>query len=243
MNTLRVLAAFVALLALGAPASAADLEPEIEKQALRLVELLEGMASIVKTAGTDCDKMGVDLGSWVEVNGEEIRALSRRMSTLSEEQNSALELKFKARVEVALEGFMAAGQCAANPKVSAALQAIGPESGGATEPQPLDETPLSDEIKAKAERVVVLMESLGQTITAAKGDCDVLGDTLSTFLDKKGQELDALIAEMEALSPQASEALDREFNDRIMQAVSKFEGLGKCIDNPKVEAAMKKLPM
>lgn len=233
----------ISLFAFVSTAYAEELDPELEKQALRLVELMESMSVAVSSAGGDCEKMGTELTTWVETNGEEIRALSRRMSTLSEEQNSALEVKFKARVEAALEGFMAAGQCMNTPKVTAALQAIGPESSGSTEPQPVDEVPLNEETKKKAERVVSIMESLGQTITDAQGDCNVLGDTLAAFLEKNGQELDGLIAEMEALSPQASEALDKEFNDRIMLAVTKFEGLGKCIDNPKVEAAMKKLPM
>ncbi len=204
---------------------------------------MEGMGAVVKGAGSDCQKMGADLSVWVAANGEEIRTLSRQMSTLSEEENTALEVKFKPRVDAALEGFMAAGQCMATPEVTQALQAISPEPNASDDSAPKPTGEVSAEVRAKAERVVVIMEELGQTVSVAKGDCDVMGDTLTAFLSKNGQELDSLIAEMEAISPEVSEALDKEFDDRIMKAVGSFEALGQCMENPKVEAAMKKLPM
>ena len=91
----------------------------------------------------------------------------------------------------------------------------------------------------QAERAVVMMEEIATIIDTNKDKCDAMGDQLSAYLDKNGDELKKLKAAGKSVSDEQKKAFSEKYKARMQAVISKMAtGLRNCGKNAKVNAAM-----
>jgi hypothetical protein len=100
--------------------------PHDDAMAQRTLALAESAAALVEADDGNCDKMGEDLGHFIDTKSAEIHAIIAWGTKLSRAERRALMTKYKSRLEP-LEGKLRNGltPCLENAKVVAALRKLG----------------------------------------------------------------------------------------------------------------------
>ncbi len=91
----------------------------------KLISYMEEMGSIMDKNKDDCGKMGEELEKFTKANGEEIKALSKKLNDKSEADQKKAEEKYKERLEKAMGQIMGGVmKCMDNEKVGKALEVM-----------------------------------------------------------------------------------------------------------------------
>ena len=78
-------------------------------------------------------------------------------------------------------------------------------------------------------------------VDANKDNCDVMGDKLTAYMDKNGEQLKQLKAAGKNLTDAQKKAFTEKYQERMKVVGSKMmPGMQKCSGNAKVVAVMKK---
>lgn len=91
-----------------------------------------------------------------------------------------------------------------------------------------------------AEKMVTMMEQMGNAVEAAGDDCGKMADGVSAVMNK--YDLAALKASAEKMKADKAKAEEmmKKYGDRMNKAMPKFMGMMKCADDPKMKALEEK---
>lgn len=92
-----------------------------------------------------------------------------------------------------------------------------------------------------AEKMVTMMEDLGNAIEKAGDDCGKMADAVEGV--SKKYDLKAMKAEAEKLKGDEAQAkkLEEKYGPRMQKVMPKLMGMMKCADDPKMKAVSEKL--
>jgi len=92
-----------------------------------------------------------------------------------------------------------------------------------------------------AEKMVTMMEDLGNAIEKAGDDCGKMADAVEGV--SKKYDLKAMKAEAEKLKGDKDQAkkLEEKYGARMQKVMPKLMGMMKCADDPKMKAVSEKL--
>lgn len=94
---------------------------------------------------------------------------------------------------------------------------------------------------AMADKMVSMMEDMGNAVESANGDCGKMADSLGAVLKKYDlKEMKQFEADMKK-DKAKSEELKKKYGDRIGKAMPKLFGMAKCADDPKMKDLQKQL--
>ena len=131
---------------------------------------------------------------------------------------------------------------AAAPASKAAAAASAAASGAAAPGSAAAPAAVSAEAKKNAETTVALMEQMGKLMAANATDCDKMAAELEAFTAKNKDQMEAVKTANKGLTPDQRKAAIAPYEQRMRGAMMQIMGPGmKCKDNPKVQAAMKKM--
>ncbi len=87
-----------------------------------------------------------------------------------------------------------------------------------------------------ADKMVTMMEQMGNAVEAAGGDCGKMADGVSAVMDK--YDLAALKASAEKMKSDKAKAEEmmKKYGDRMTKVMPKLMGMMKCSDDPKMKA-------
>jgi hypothetical protein len=90
--------------------------------------------------------------------------------------------------------------------------------------------------KDPAEKMIAMMEDVGNAVDQAGGDCGKAADAVEAITKK--YDLPALKAEAEKMrgDKAAAEAMAKKYGDRMKAVTPKLMALVKCVDDPKMKA-------
>jgi hypothetical protein len=91
-----------------------------------------------------------------------------------------------------------------------------------------------------AEKMVVLMEEMGNAAEKAGDDCGKMAENVDAVMKK--YDLKALKASAEKMKGDKAqaEAMAKKYGDRMQKAMPKLMGMMKCADDPKMKAVNEK---
>jgi hypothetical protein len=91
-----------------------------------------------------------------------------------------------------------------------------------------------------AEKMVSMMEDLGNAVDSAGGDCGKMADGVEAVANK--YDLKSMKAEAEKMKGDKanSEAMMKKYGDRMQKVMPKLMGMMKCADDPKMKAVQAK---
>jgi hypothetical protein len=97
--------------------------------------------------------------------------------------------------------------------------------------------------KDPVEKMVSMMEDLGDAVDSAKGDCGKMADGVQSVADKYKGDLEAMKKAGEAAKKDKDEGkkLMEKYGDRIQKVMPKMMGMMKCADDPKMKAVEESL--
>ncbi len=92
--------------------------------------------------------------------------------------------------------------------------------------------------KTPIDKMVSMMEDLGDAVDDAKGDCGKMADKVQAVTDKYKDDLPAMkeAADKAKHDKDQKKALMDKYGDRIQKAAPKMMGLLQCADDPKMKA-------
>lgn len=92
-----------------------------------------------------------------------------------------------------------------------------------------------------AEKMVVMMEEMGNAIDGAKGDCGKMADALEGITKK--YDLKAMKADAEKMKGDKAKAeeMEKKYGERMKKVMPKFMGMMSCAEDPKFKAVSEKL--
>lgn len=96
---------------------------------------------------------------------------------------------------------------------------------------------------AMMDKMVGMMEEMGNAVESANGDCGKMASSLEDITKKYEGD----IKEMKAMGDKMkgdkdeSERLMKKYGDRIQKAMPKMMGMMKCSEDPKMKEVQKKL--
>ena len=96
---------------------------------------------------------------------------------------------------------------------------------------------------AMMDKMVGMMEEMGNAVESANGDCGKMASSLEDITKKYEGD----IKEMKAMGDKMkgdkakSEELMKKYGDRIQKVMPKMMGMMKCADDPKMKEVQKKL--
>lgn len=96
---------------------------------------------------------------------------------------------------------------------------------------------------AMMDKMVGMMEEMGNAVDSANGDCG----KMATSLEAISKKYEGDIKEMKAMGEkmkgdkEESEKLMKKYGDRIQKVMPKMMGMMKCADDPKMKEVQKKL--
>ena len=95
--------------------------------------------------------------------------------------------------------------------------------------------------EATVEKMVSLMEDLGNVVDKSGDDCSKMADGVEAVVKK--YDLQALKASAEKIKGDKaeSERLMKKYGDRMQKVMPKMMGMMKCADDPKMKAVNDKL--
>ena len=95
---------------------------------------------------------------------------------------------------------------------------------------------------AMMDKMVGMMEEMGNAVDSANGDCG----KMATSLEAISKKYEGDIKEMKAMGDkmkgdkEESEKLMKKYGDRIQKVMPKMMGMMKCADDPKMKEIQKK---
>jgi hypothetical protein len=93
-----------------------------------------------------------------------------------------------------------------------------------------------------AEDQMVLLEKLGDLLSADKSDCDKMAVDLNRYVADNKERLSAIKAWSKGLGPEQKKALEEKYKARTETAVKKIHaGLNSCAKSKSVQDALKRL--
>ena len=88
-------------------------------------------------------------------------------------------------------------------------------------------------------RVVQLDEEIANIVDADKNDCDKMAADVNTWVAKNKDEMHRLREEGKTRTAEQRADFQKRYRARVQAATAKMNaGIGKCIQNPKVKAAL-----
>ena len=95
-----------------------------------------------------------------------------------------------------------------------------------------------------AEQGVQLMEKMADIFEKNQADCDKLGVELSSFIKDHDADFKKFKELADKQTPEQKKANDEKYKPRVQAVMAKvMGGAMKCGTNPKVQDAMKQMPM
>jgi phage tail tape-measure protein len=97
--------------------------------------------------------------------------------------------------------------------------------------------------KDPIEKMVSMMEDLGNAVDKSDGDCGKMADAVKSVADKYKGDLESMrdAAQKAKKDKDESKRLMEKYGDRMQQAVPKLMGMMKCSDDPKMKAVNESL--
>jgi hypothetical protein len=92
--------------------------------------------------------------------------------------------------------------------------------------------------KDPVEKMVSMMEDLGDAVDSAKGDCSKMADGVQAVADKYKGDLEAMkkaATEAKQDKDQRKKLMDK-YGDRMQKVMPKMMSMMKCADDPKMKA-------
>ena len=92
--------------------------------------------------------------------------------------------------------------------------------------------------KDPAEKMVTMMEELGNAVDSANGDCGKMADGVQAVADKYKGDIDSFkeLKDKSKTDKDQQKALMDKYGDRIQKATPKLMGLMNCANDPKMKA-------
>ncbi len=86
-----------------------------------------------------------------------------------------------------------------------------------------------------AEKMVGMMEQMGNAVESANGDCSKMADAVSAVMNK--YDLAALKASAEKMKGDKAKAEEmmKKYGERMTNVMPKLMGMMKCADDPKMK--------
>lgn len=96
---------------------------------------------------------------------------------------------------------------------------------------------------AMMDKMVGIMEEMGNAVDSSGGDCGKMASSLETIVNKHEGELKDLKAQAEKMKGDKaqSEELMKKYGPRMEKVMPKMMGMMKCSDDPKMKEVQKKL--
>jgi hypothetical protein len=95
--------------------------------------------------------------------------------------------------------------------------------------------------KSEEERSVELVEEMANLFDEHKANCDLLGSEFESFATVNALRFDGL-KKLGRLEGEPRKAFDAKYGTRLEKAMRKLmDGATACMDNPKVESALKRI--
>lgn len=91
-----------------------------------------------------------------------------------------------------------------------------------------------------AEKMVAMMEDLGNAVDKAGDDCGKMADGVEAVAKKYDLKAMKESAEKMKGNKEQSEALAKKYGDRLQKVMPKLMGMMKCADDPKMKAVQEK---
>lgn len=97
--------------------------------------------------------------------------------------------------------------------------------------------------KDPIDKMVSMMEDLGDAVDSAKGDCGKMADGVQSVADKYKGDLESMKSAAESAKKDKDEAkkLMEKYGDRLQKAMPKMMDMMKCADDPKMKAVEQSL--
>lgn len=97
--------------------------------------------------------------------------------------------------------------------------------------------------KDPAEKMVTMMEDLGNAVDSANGDCGKMADGVQAVADKYKGDIDSFKAlkDKSKTDKDQQKALMDKYGDRIQKVMPKLFGMAKCADDPKMKEVSDRL--
>jgi hypothetical protein len=92
--------------------------------------------------------------------------------------------------------------------------------------------------KDPVDKLVSMMEDLGDAVDGAKGDCGKMADAVQAVADKYKGDIAAMKEAGENAKKDKDKAKDlmEKYGDRIQKVMPKMMGMMSCADDPKMKA-------
>ena len=96
---------------------------------------------------------------------------------------------------------------------------------------------------AMMDKMVGMMEEMGNAVDSANGDCGKMASSLEDISKKYEGDIKEMKAMGEKMKgdKDESEKLMKKYGDRIQKVMPKMMGMMKCADDPKMKEVQKKL--
>ena len=91
--------------------------------------------------------------------------------------------------------------------------------------------------KDPLDKMVSMMEDLGDAVDGANGDCGKMADSVKAVADKYKSDIPAMkeASEKAKGDKDQTKALMDKYGDRMQKALPKLMGMMKCADDPKMK--------
>jgi hypothetical protein len=92
--------------------------------------------------------------------------------------------------------------------------------------------------EAEMDKMMTMMEDIGNAIDASGGDCGKMADGLNGVMDKYKGDIKEMKAAAEKLKAdkEKSKELMQKYGERMKKVMPKMMGMMKCADDPKIKA-------
>jgi hypothetical protein len=91
-----------------------------------------------------------------------------------------------------------------------------------------------------AEKMVTMMEDLGNAVDKAGDDCGKMADGVEAVAKKYDLKAMKESAEKMKGNKEQAEAMAKKYGDRMQKVMPKLMGMMKCADDPKMKAVQEK---
>lgn len=97
--------------------------------------------------------------------------------------------------------------------------------------------------KDPVDKMVDMLEDLGNAVDNAKGDCGKMADGVEAVMHKYEGDLDSMKAASEKAKgdKDETERLMKKYGDRMQKVMPKLMGMAACAADPKMQAVSEKL--
>ena len=92
---------------------------------------------------------------------------------------------------------------------------------------------------AMADKMVSMIEDMGNAVESSGGDCGKMGDALTAVMKKYDLKAMKEFAQNMKKDKAKSEELQKKYGDRMQKAMPKLFGIAKCANDPKIKDLQK----